>query len=264
MVRSSYPALVPPGLRTSLGLAGRNLLLVRRVPSVFIPSLVMPLFILISTSGAFRGIGALPDFAGASYLAFTLPMAATMGAGFAGVNSGMTLARDLEGGFFDRLQASPVPRVALLAGPLLAAVARSLFTTTVVYIAALIGGVSLNGLLNTIVVYLLAASFAAIASLWAIGVALRTRSVQAAPLMQVVVFMSVFTSVAYTPRSALRGWLSHVAHWNPVTYILEASRGAQLHGITWSLLWPALLAIAILATLTGSFALAALRSVGSR
>ena len=124
-------------LRTSLGLAGRNLLLVRRVPSVFIPSLVMPLFILISTSGAFRGIGALPDFAGASYLAFTLPMAATMGAGFAGVNSGMTLARDLEGGFFDRLQASPVPRIALLRGPLLAAVARSLFTTTVVYIAAM-------------------------------------------------------------------------------------------------------------------------------
>jgi ABC-2 type transport system permease protein len=256
-------ALAPPALRTSLGLAARNLLLVRRVPSVFIPSLVMPLFILISTAGAFRGIGALPDFEGESYLAFTLPMAATMGAGFAGVNSGMTLARDLEGGFFDRLQASPVPRIALLLGPLLAAVARSLFTTTVVYIAALIGGISLNGLLNTIVVYVLAASFAAIASLWAIGVALRTRSVQAAPLMQVVVFMSVFTSVAYTPRSALHGWLSHVARWNPVTYILEASRGAQLVGITWSLFWPALVAVTILATLTGSFALSALRRLGS-
>jgi ABC-2 type transport system permease protein len=256
--------LAPPALRTSLGLAARNLLLVRRVPSVFIPSLVMPLFILISTAGAFRGIGALPDFEGASYLAFTLPMAATMGAGFAGVNSGMTLARDLEGGFFDRLQASPAPRIALLAGPLLAAVARSLFTTTVVYIAALIGGVTLPGLLDTIVVYLMAASFAAIASLWAIGVALRTRSVQASPLMQVVVFMAVFTSVAYTPRSALRGWLSNVADWNPVTYILEASRGAQLGGITWALLWPAMLAIAILATLTGAFALTGLRRLGTR
>ena len=253
-----------PVLRISLGLAARNLLLVRRVPSVFIPSLVMPLFILISTSGAFRGIGALPDFAGASYLAFTLPMAATMGAGFAGVNSGMTLARDLEGGFFDRLQASPAPRIALLSGPLLAAVARSLFTTTVVYIAAMIGGVRLPGLADTVVVYLLAASFAAVASLWAIGVALRTRSVQASPLMQVVVFMSVFTSVAYTPRSALRGWLSHVADWNPVTFILEASRTAQLSGITWSVMGPALLAIAILVTLTGTFALTGLTRLGTR
>ena len=253
-----------PVLRISLGLAARNLLLVRRVPSVFIPSLVMPLFILISTAGAFRGIGALPDFAGSSYLAFTLPMAATMGAGFAGVNSGMTLARDLEGGFFDRLQASPAPRIALLTGPLLAAVARSLFTTTVVYVAAMLGGVQLPGLADTVVVYLLAASFAASASLWAIGVALRARSVQATPLMQVVVFMSVFTSVAYTPRSALRGWLAHVADWNPITFILEASRTAQLTGITWSRLGPALLAFAILLTLTGTFALSGLTRLGSR
>jgi ABC-2 type transport system permease protein len=252
------------GLATSLGLAGRNLLLVRRVPSVFIPSLVMPLFILVATAGAFHGIGELPDFGGASYLAFTLPMAATMGAGFAGVNSGMTLARDLEGGFFDRLQASPAPRIALVAGPLLAAVARSLFTTTVVYIAAIIGGVSLRGVLDTIVVYVLAAAFGAVASMWAMGVALRTRSVQASPLMQVVVFMSVFTSVAYTPRSALHGWLSHVADVNPVTYVLEASRGAQVFGLTWEQLGRAALALAILAALTGTFALRGLARLGHR
>jgi ABC-2 type transport system permease protein len=251
-------------LQTSFGLAGRNLLLVRRLPSVFIPSLVMPLFILISTSGAFRGIGALPDFAGGSYLAFTLPMAATMGAGFAGVNSGLTLARDIEGGFFDRLQSSPAPRLALMAGPLIAAIARSLFTTTVVYIAAMIGGLRPPGPVDTFVVYALAAGFAGVAALWAIGVALRTRSVQAAPLMQVVVFMSVFMSVAYTPRSALRGWLSHVATWNPVTYILEAARQAELHGITWAKLGPALLATFVLLVLTGTFALTALRRLGRR
>ncbi len=246
-------------VRASLGLAGRNLLLVRRVPSVFIPSLVMPLFILIATSGAFRGISALPSFEGADYLAFTLPMAATMGAGFAGVNSGMTLARDLEGGFFDRLQASPAPRVALLAGPLLAAVARSVFTTTVVYIAAMIGGVSLPGLVDTIVVYALAAVFGCAAALWAIGVALRARSVQASPLMQVVVFMSVFTSVAYTPREVLHGWLARVADLNPVTYVLEASRGAQLDGVSATQIGRAALATALLVAVTGLFAMRGVR-----
>ena len=250
-------------LAVSLGLAGRNLLLVRRVPSVFIPSLVMPLFILVATSGAFRAISLLPAFRGVDYLAFTLPMAATMGAGFAGVNSGMTLARDLEGGFFDRLFASPAPRAALLAGPLLAAVARSLFTTTVVYVAALIGGVGLPGVVDTIVVYALAAAFGAVASLWAIGVALRTKSVQASPLMQVVVFMSVFTSVAYTPRSVLRGWLAHVADWNPVTYVLEASREAELFGVDWTHLGRALLALGILIGATGAFAFTGLARVGA-
>jgi ABC-2 type transport system permease protein len=246
-------------LRVSLGLAGRSLLLVRRMPSVFIPSLVMPLFILVATAGAFRGIGALPALGGASYIAFTVPMAVIMGAGFAGVNSGLTLARDLESGFFDRLAASPTPRLALVAGPLLAAVARSVFTTTVVLIAGMIGGVSLPGVTDTLVIYGLGMAFAALTSCWALGVALRTRSTQAAPLMQVVVFLSVFTSVAYAPREALGGWLRSVADWNPITFVLEAARGAELSGAAWSEVRPALIAVGALLAVLGTFAVTGLR-----
>ena len=92
-------------LLVSRGLAWRSLILVRRMPSVFLPALIMPLFILISTSGAFRGISLLPAFDGHSYLRFVIPLATIMGAGFAGINAGMTLARDIEGGFVDRLVA---------------------------------------------------------------------------------------------------------------------------------------------------------------
>ena len=252
-------------LTVSLGLAGRNLLLVRRVPSVFIPSLVMPLFILIATAGAFHGIGALPQFAGESYLAFTIPMAATMGAGFAGINSGMTLARDLEGGFFDRLQSSPAPRLALVIGPMLAAQARSIVTTAVVFIAGIIGGVMLPGVASTLLIILFALMFAAAASFWAIGVALRTRTVQAAPIMQLVVFLSVFMSVAYVPLEAMHGWLGAVARYNPVTYILDAMRSAQLTGtVIWSETWPGLLAAAGLMLVLGAFALSPLRRLGTR
>lgn len=253
------------GLAVSVGLAGRNLLLVRRVPSVFIPSLVMPLFILVATSGAFHGIGALPQFAGSSYLAFTIPMAATMGAGFAGINSGMTLARDLEGGFFDRLQASPAPRIALIVGPLIAALVRSLFTTSVVFIAGMIGGVMLPGLASTLLIYGLALLFSAAASCWAIGIALRTRTVAAAPIMQIAVFLSVFTSVAYVPQNALTGWLGTVARFNPVTYILNASRSAELTGtVIWSDTWPALVTGLALLLLLGAFALIPLRHLENR
>ena len=252
-------------LAVSLGLAGRNLLLVRRVPSVFIPSLVMPLFILVATAGAFHGIGALPQFAGESYLAFTIPMAATMGAGFAGINSGMTLARDLEGGFFDRLQASPAPRLALVLGPMLAAQARSILTTTVVLIAGMVGGVMLPGLASTLILYLFALLFGAAASFWAIAVALRARTIQAAPIMQLVVFLSVFMSVAYVPQSAMTGWLAAVAQYNPVTYILDAARSAELTGmVIWSETWPGLLAALGLMIVLGAFALAPLRHLENR
>jgi ABC-2 type transport system permease protein len=252
-------------ISVSLGLAGRNLLLVRRVPSVFIPSLVMPLFILIATAGAFHGIGALPQFAGESYLAFTIPMAAVMGAGFAGINSGMTLARDLEGGFFDRLQSSPAPRLALVLGPMLAAQARSLVTTLVVLIAGMVGGVMPAGIAPTLVIFAFALLFAAAASFWAIGVALRTRTIQAAPIMQLAVFLSVFMSVAYVPQDALTGWLATIARYNPVTYILDAARSAELTGtVIWSETWPGLIAAGALVVLLGAFALIPLRGLGSR
>ncbi len=252
-------------ITVSLGLAGRNLLLVRRVPSVFIPSLVMPLFILIATAGAFHGIGALPQFAGGSYLAFTIPMAATMGAGFAGINSGMTLARDLEGGFFDRLQSSPAPRLSLILGPMLAAQARSLVTTVVVFIAGMIGAVMLPGLAATLLIALFALLFAAAASFWAIGVALRTRTVQAAPIMQLAVFLSVFMSVAYVPQDAMHGWLAVVAGYNPVTYILNAARSAEITGtVMWAETWPGLVAAGALVVVLGAFAIHPLRHLGSR
>jgi len=252
-------------IAVSLGLAGRNLLLVRRVPSVFIPSLVMPLFILIATAGAFHGIGALPQFAGESYLAFTIPMAAVMGAGFAGINSGMTLARDLEGGFFDRLQSSPAPRLALVLGPMLAAQARSLVTTVVVLLAGMVGGVMPPGIAPTLVIFAFALLFAAAASFWAIGVALRTRTIQAAPIMQLAVFLSVFMSVAYVPQDALTGWLATIARYNPVTYILDAARSAELTGtVVWAETWPGLVAAGALVILLGAFAIVPLRGLGTR
>jgi ABC-2 type transport system permease protein len=275
MATSSHPAVLTDGRRLSLerlrhaldvsrGLAWRSLILVRRMPSVFLPSLVMPLFILVATSGAFHGIGLLPDFEGESYLAFTIPLALVMGAGFAGMNAGMTLARDIEGGFADRLIVSPAPRVTLIAGPLAAAGLRSLFTTTVVLIAGLIGGVGLPGAMNTIALYLLAIAFAAASACWAMGVALRTRTIQAAPLMQVVIFLAVFTSVAYAPREVLTGWLATVADVNPVTYLLEASRAAELTGLGWAELWPALVALSGLLIVLGTWAVTGLATLGRR
>jgi ABC-2 type transport system permease protein len=248
----------------SAGLAWRSLILVRRMPSVFLPSLIMPLFILVATAGAFRGISLLPVFEGASYLAFTIPLATVMGAGFAGINAGMTMARDIEGGFVDRLVASPAPRITLITGPLTAALARSVFTTTVVLAAGLIGGVGLPGVAGTVTVYGLAMGFSAATACWAMGVAFRARTIQAAPLMQVVVFLSVFTSVAYAPREVLTGWLGQVADYNPVTYLIEASRAAELGTLGWDELWPGIAAVVGLVVVLGAWALSGLATLGRR
>jgi ABC-2 type transport system permease protein len=82
--------------------------------------------------------------------------------------------------------------------------------------------------------------------------------------MQVVIFLAVFTSVAYAPRDVLTGWLATVADLNPVTYLLEASRAAELTGLGWSELWPALVALAALLAVLGTWAVTGLATLGRR
>ena len=82
--------------------------------------------------------------------------------------------------------------------------------------------------------------------------------------MQVAVFLSVFTSVAYAPREVLTGWLRHAADLNPVTYLLEASRAAELSALGWSELWPGVLAVAGLVAGLGAWALGGLATLGKR
>jgi len=61
--------------------------------------------------------------------------------------------------------------------------------------------------------------------LWACGIAMRFRSVQAGPLMQTPIFILLFLSPVYVPLVLLRGWIHGVARLNPLTYILISGRG---------------------------------------
>src|SRR5262249_50813693 len=62
-------------------------------------------------------------------------------------------------------------------------------------------------------------------TLWAAGVALRFRTMQAGPAMQMPVFLVLFFAPVYVPLSLLQGWIHGVAVVNPLTRVIEASRG---------------------------------------
>ena len=63
------------------------------------------------------------------------------------------------------------------------------------------------------------------AVLWAAGVAMRFRTMQAGPVMQLPVFLVLFFAPVYVPLSLLQGWIHTVAQVNPVTRVLESGRG---------------------------------------
>ena len=79
-------------------------------------------------------------------------------------------------------------------------------------------GVDLFGLV--VLAYLVSLA----ATLFAAGVAMRLRTIQAGPLMQMPVFLVLFLAPVYVPLALLSGWVHAVATVNPFTPLIETGR----------------------------------------
>jgi len=77
--------------------------------------------------------------------------------------------------------------------------------------------------------------------------------------MQAGNFVAVLFTASYAPQELLSGWLATVATYNPVSYVLEATRQGFVGEVTWATTWPGLLALAGLGALLFALALRGLR-----
>lgn len=248
-------------------MVARNFRGIRRQPATFVPTLIMPIFFVITFSGAYGFAGRA--FGNGNAMSWYAPMAVIQGASFAGLTIGFSTARDFESGFFDRFLLAPMGRLTLLGGALAAALLRALLTTTVVVVAAAIGGVAVpGGVLGIVALYLSALGIALVAALWGLGLVYRVKSTNVGPLMQMGIFIAIFLSTAQVPIFAMSGWLPSVARINPMTNILRMARAGfvpdQLippagFGVGWSEMWPGLLALAGATVALGAFALRGMR-----
>ena len=214
-------------ISVALGLAYRQLTVLFKNPSLFLPPMLFPLMNFMSFAGGLSRLRHVPGFDFKSgYTAFTFVFVLLQSAAFGGVFAGFGIARDFEYGFARRLLVSAPRRSGLILGYALAALARWLLIATVLTIVALIGGMQVGGNgIDLFGMYALALIFNVVGLLWACGVAMRFRSVQAGPLMQTPVFLLLFLAPVYVPLSLLSGWIHDVARVNPLTFLLEAGRG---------------------------------------
>jgi ABC-2 type transport system permease protein len=241
--------------RVTGAVARRSLLLIPRLPSTFIPSLVMPIFFTIVFSEGFSGISRLPGFPTDDTINWFVPTAALMGSSFAGVTMGLGVARDLEIGFYERFLASPVPRSSLIVGAMSAGALRALIPTTLTVIVGLLLGAQIPGGLTGILALALAAmGLALCGSAWSLGIAYRFKTMQSAPLMQMGMFLTIFLSTLQMPLELLTGWLKAVATYNPVTYVLQLARQGFLGTPNWGDTWPGIVAIVGMVVLLTLFA----------
>lgn len=242
--------------RSSASLALRGLRSIRRLPSAFVPAMIMPVFQVVAFTGTYVAITRIPGFPTDRSANWFLPLAVCMGSGFAGIGMGLAAVRDIESGFFDRLRMSPTPRVSLILGPLVAALVRVVIVVTVVILVGVAIGARLRGgPLGVVATYIAGLGLATIASGWALGLAYRFRDMRGAAIMQFSLFLMIFLSNAQTPLNVMRGWLHSVARVNPMTNILRLAREGWLGHVTWQATWGGLVAIAVLVSLSMLFAL---------
>jgi ABC-2 type transport system permease protein len=245
-------------LSIALGLAWRVLYKIVRNPSLLAPQLIFPLFFFTAFVGGLSRVDSLPGFDfPPGYTAFQFVFVLLQSAAFGGVFTGFGIASDFEYGFTRRLFLAAPRRSALVVGYAIAAIGRWALTGGLLTAVALVAGMQVGGGgVDIVALYALALIINLAALLWACGIAMRIRSLQAGPVMQMPVFLVLFLAPVYVPLSLLEGWLHAVARLNPLTRVLETGRdfiaGQPAH---------AGVAFALAFALAGAFALWAARGL---
>src|SRR3982751_4970959 len=88
-----------------------------RTPEALVPTLFIPLFFLVVNVGQAGKIfpAASPSFLkGQGYIALQMPNSLLLAASFG--TAALFLVEDIEGGYFDKLRAMPIPRTAIVLG----------------------------------------------------------------------------------------------------------------------------------------------------
>jgi ABC-2 type transport system permease protein len=240
--------------------AWRTLHVVFTNPSLLIPSLVFPLFFFVAFAGGLSRVDDVPGFDfPLGYTAFQFVFVLLQSAAFGGVFTGFGIARDFETGFARRLLLAAPNRSGIVLGYAVAALVRWLVTAAVVTAVALAAGMEVGGDgVDLFGLYALALVLNVAAIFWAAGVAMRLRTVQAGPIMQMPVFLVLFFAPVYVPLSLLDGWIHTLASINPLTRVLEAGRSLLAGSPT-----EVGVAFAVAAGLAGAFWLWALRGLRS-
>lgn len=202
--------------------ANRSLQQLPRDLASIIPALFVPVFFYVVTIGALSGIANFSALE-IDYKAFQLPVAIITTV--TGLSRAAALVTDIKDGYFDRLLLTPVNRVSLLLGLMVADLTVFLALCIPVVGMGLIVGVSFpTGILGVLI-------FIAMGTLWGLmytgfpyAIALRTGNPTAVNNSFLLFFPFVFLTTAWLPQENLSGWLSTIATWNPVSYILEGMR----------------------------------------
>ena len=251
-------------VRDLLTVAGRALRSIPREPETVMPAVFIPTFFFIVNIGALQDLTeSFPGNENFSYREFQLPTAIIFAV--TGISRAPGLVTDIQSGYFDRLLLSPARRLPLLLGLMVADFVLVVGLCIPVLILGFLLGVNFGtGLLGVVVFVLLGALWGLAFTGFPYAIALKTANPGAVASSFLLFFPFAFLTSSTVPLENLTGWLAAIADYNPITYILEGMRSLLGDGWEWGEIGKSLLAILVVATVSHSLALSAMRGRVSR
>jgi ABC-2 type transport system permease protein len=221
-------------------LAWRALIKMSRNPEQLVDVTFMPVLFTVMFGLMFGGA---VSGSTAYYLPTLIPGIIAMTTITACVAAGIQLREDMDKGVFDRFRSLPIARIAPLAGPMMADLARYAIaagvTLTVGVIMGYRPGGGVLGVAAGVVLAVITGWSIAWIFLW---IGTRARSAGAVQgLSMMIMFPLAFLSNAFVPIDSLPGWLQAVTRVNPVSHVVSALRdlmngGALTAQVGWALL----------------------------
>ena len=239
-----------------ISVATRALRSIPRDPEAIYPALIIPVFFYAINVGALQDVA--ERIPGVDYKAFQLPVAIIFAV--TGISRAVTLVTDIQTGYFDRLSLTPVNRLAMLLGLTVADFSLVVALTLPVIVIGFVVGVTFaSGPLGLLLFILLSGLWGLVFTGFPYAIALKTGNPAAVNSSFLLFFPFVFLTTVFVPKEAMTGWLSTVATYNPVTYLLDALRSLVTVGWDLEALIKGIVCIAGVGLVSGALALTALR-----
>jgi ABC-2 type transport system permease protein/oleandomycin transport system permease protein len=235
------PAGRPNVVTNTLQIARRNLLHIKATPEQLVEMTIQPIMFLVLFVYVFGGAIAGSS---AEYLQFALPGILVQAVSFLPFTTALALNTDFQRGVIDRFRSLPIARTAVIGGRILADGVRILWSIIIITGFSMILGFRFTGGTAGAFGSVLVVLAWGLVMCWPmafIGITARTtESVNTWGFM--IILPLTFASSAFAPVDTMPGWLQAFVKANPVTSVIDATRGLMLGGpvaepLTYSILW---------------------------
>jgi len=241
-------------LRNTITIARLNLLHIKATPEQLVEMSIQPIMFLTLFVYVFGGA-----IAGSSrqYLQFALPGILVQSVAFLPFTTAIALNVDFQRGVIDRFRSLPISRSAVIAGRITADGARVIWSILIITgFATLLGFRFGGGVAGALGALVLVTTFG-LTMCWPmafIGISARsTESVNTWGFM--IILPLTFASSAFAAPETMPGWLQAFVKANPVTSVIDATRGLMLGGPVAEPLFDSVIWMAVILAVFGPLAI---------